>query len=95
MFNVKEAAAETSQIGEALANLNIDVEATLGQEIQQDKFDFYTGRFQMFEDDGAPLAINAYLMLLGKDKDVNEYTRLLIYKYATESMCGSKHEFLT
>lgn len=64
-------------IAERLQNLSIDDSKVIGQEIDQEKVDWYAERFKRALDDKCPEAITAYLQRLNRDS-VNEITRVVI-----------------
>lgn len=64
-------------IAERLQSLSIDDSKVIGQEIDQEKVNWYLERFKRAMDDGCPEAVTAYLQKLNRDS-ANEITRVVI-----------------
>lgn len=78
---------QTKAIAEGIANLKIDLSGTEGQVEDQATIDWYKQRFEMLYADGVMDAINSYLNKAQRDTTMNEITRVMILKEATDIMC--------
>lgn len=84
MENLQNLSEDVLTITDALSRLTIDTSTMQGQELNVDVLDWYKERFIKLQEDGVPIAINAYLNKLQTDSRANEYTRLVIMKAATD-----------
>lgn len=74
-----------SELAGVIANLDIDTNGLEELELEMDKVEWYTERFNRCMADGVPSAINEYLIKLGKD-DVNRKTQLYILREALRTL---------
>lgn len=74
-----------SELAGVIANLDIDTNGLEELELEMDKVEWYTERFNRCMADGVPGAINEYLIKLGKD-DVNRKTQLYILREALRTL---------
>ncbi|MCM1218870.1 MAG: MVB12 family protein [Lachnospiraceae bacterium] len=84
MSNIETDNHDVSAIAEALSGLSIDMSSTIGQTADEALILWYRKRFEMLEEDGVPIAINAYLNKLQKDTRANDLTRIHIMKDAMD-----------
>lgn len=77
-----------SAIADVIKKLRFEKVDLSGQEAQGDVIAFYSDRIKMLHEDGVDDAVFSYLKKLLKDDSVNQYTKLLIEKYAMEVLDG-------
>lgn len=66
--------------------MRIDPAELQGQELNQEKWDWYMNRFEWLLSDGLPDAINCYLEKLKEDAECNNYTKLQLTCAGTRIM---------
>ena len=84
---MNEMPQDLQMLADLVVNMEIDDSAIAGQDIDQEMVNWYTTRFDMFQQDGCLEAMNAYLARVNRDETVNEFTRLVIMQNALSRLC--------
>lgn len=81
---------ETDKILDFVKNMPIDDSELKGQEVNEERLDWYLKRFDLFVKDGVIGAIQPYLIYLQGDSTVNAITRATILHEALNRQLARK-----